>query len=173
MKNVLLLETHQEILNAHMQGDSPELGLYIPSKITNADIAHTASKFEIGKYYTEYGVYAGIFNQKHIFVTGNNLKDGGKCEFTWYKAMELTKDSEFKLPTIGECTLIWENFKAIQKGLEDNELDKLDGWYWSSSEYSSYGSWGLCVNDTQGLDYGGSKTSNYYVRPVLALPLQF
>lgn len=62
MKNVLMLETHDEILNAHMHGDYPELALVIPAKEveqSETPMEQKSELYEIGKYYPNLGVYAG------------------------------------------------------------------------------------------------------------------
>lgn len=46
---------------------------------------------------------------------------------------------------------------------------KEDGWYWSSSEYSAYGSWVLNFSSGNLLDY--SKCASGYVRPCTAFNL--
>lgn len=168
MKNVILLETHKEILDAHMQGESPEIGLYIPAKAAKSKPEEQPQilQYEIGKYYPDYGVYAGIFGTNHIFVEGKNLTSGKKEEFTWYEAMKLAEKLGKRLPSVGQCALICENSSLINQGLKNNGLEELDGWYWSSSEYNTGNAWGSNFSITNGLNYY-YKDNILYVRPVL------
>ena len=52
MKNAIVLESHNEILSAHMRGEYPELALVIPAKEAEpSEITDISAKYEIGKYY--------------------------------------------------------------------------------------------------------------------------
>ncbi len=182
MKNVLMLETHDEILNAHMHGDYPELALVIPAKEveqSETPMEQKSELYEIGKYYPNLGVYAGELKKRDgfygIFVA---LKDAGEKDeddnsqgFTWNDTMELKfSQDNIHVPDIRELSLIHLNIDDVNAGLEAAGGEKLEGWYWSSTEYNMNDAWLFCMN--YGLrDWYGKDRNSYYVRPVLALKL--
>lgn len=179
MKNALILETYDEILNAHMHGDCPELALVIPTKeVEQSDI--TEKKYEIGKYYPSKGVYAGELKKQDgfygIFVTlkdaGEKDEDDDSREFTWDKAMKLKfSQDNLYVPDIREMSLIHLNIDYINAGLEAANGEKLQGWYWSSTEYNMNYAWTFNMDGGYRGWYGKSNSYYYFVRPVLALKL--
>lgn len=83
------------------------------------------------------------------------------------KAQQFCQSAGGRCPTIDELTGIFLNKDKINASLEAAGLPKLkESWYWSSTEYSSYGAWTLAVGNGF-RDYNG-KGNLYYVRPVLA-----
>jgi len=84
-------------------------------------------------------------------------------KMTWHEAVEAVKKlgDGWRLPTILELHLIYNN------ELKDKFND--DDYYWSSSEYRSYGAWGFYFS----LGYTNSynKFSTGYVRAVRALTI--
>lgn len=73
------------------------------------------------------------------------------------------------LPAAGVMTSIYNNQSAVKEG-----ISKLGGipypscYMWSSSEYGSFHSWYLCIKDSHGLSYTGSKAyTTVSVRPVI------
>lgn len=73
-----------------------------------------------------------------------------------------------RCPTIDELTGIFLNKDKINAALKAANLPELkESCYWSSTEYNSYGAWGLHMHN--GNRYGYVKNYGYYVRPVLAL----
>lgn len=73
------------------------------------------------------------------------------------------------MPSLTELEKLFANKAAINASLNALGVALLEGWYWSSTESSSYGAWVLWVDDGNRND--GNKLSNGYVRPVLALKL--
>ena len=72
------------------------------------------------------------------------------------------------LPSMGEMAMIWANFDKINYA-----LSKISGaaqlqaaWYWSSTQDSASGAWGLYLND--GIVNYRYKFNQYWVRPVSA-----
>ena len=83
------------------------------------------------------------------------------------KAQQFCQSAGGRCPTIDELTGIFLNKDKINASLEAAGLPKLkESWYWSSTEYTSGNAWLLSM----GIGYrsGSNKSSNYYVRPVLA-----
>ena len=72
------------------------------------------------------------------------------------------------LPSMGEMAMIWANFDKINYALSKisgaTQLQSI--WYWSSTQRSANGAWGLGLID--GSVYGYDKFSQYRVRPVSA-----
>ena len=115
---------------------------------------------KIGDYDKDLGVFAGYLHGKQVWV---GMKDEPE-QMTWDEAMEWAKKNKKHIPTIDELTVAYLHKDEINAALKANggEPFKEDDWYWSSSEYSSYGSWGLDVHD--GYRNYGNKLNGYYVR---------
>lgn len=105
-------------------------------------------------------------DSQHYFDLG--LEDAPK-KMDWSAAKIWCEENYSRLPTAQELQFIGRNLKNINKMLKSaggKEMKK--GWYWSSSEYSSYYAWHSYLNNSYGLSNLG-KSNNRYVRPVLAL----
>lgn len=182
MKNVIMLETHEEILNAHMHGDYPELALVIPAKepeqSETPDTTPTAqldSPYKIGKYYPDKGVYAGGLKKEDgfygIFVSLKDFENEDcEDEFTWDEAIRLSLPEGYHIPDIRELTLIHLNIDDVNAGLTAANGERLVGDYWSSTEYGNDNAWGFTVH-SGGRNYRSKYGNGKYVRPVLAVKL--
>lgn len=178
MKNAIVLESHNEILSAHMRGEYPELALVVPAKEAEpSEITDISAKYEIGKYYPNKGVYAGELKKKDGFYgifaalqdAGEKDDDGDSQKYTWKNAMRLSLPEGYRVPDIRELTLIHLNIDDVNAGLSAAGGEKLEGCYWSSTEFSSYSAWFLWMVD--GFRSYSTKGNYRYVRPVLALKL--
>lgn len=180
MKNAIVLESHNEILSAHMRGEYPELALVIPAKKAEpSEITDISAKYEIGKYYPNKGVYAGELKKQDgfygIFVAlqdaGEKDDDGDSQEYTWDEAMKIKfSQDNIHVPDIRELSLLHLNIDDVNAGLSAAGGEKLEGYYWSSTEYSNYIAWRLVMSDGSRNAYGKNDYT-LYVRPVLALKL--
>lgn len=105
------------------------------------------------------GVRAAQVNGRTIVLS---LHD--KEEMTWYDAVKEN------IPSIADWAAIAENLSAVNAALEKAGGEPLKGWYWSSSEDSSYTAWRSGFSGDYGLNYGyyTNKNYSYEVRPVLA-----
>lgn len=175
MKNAIILESYNEILSAHMRGEYPELALVIPAKKAEpSEITDISAKYEIGKYYSDLGVYAGELKKQDgfygIFVAlqdaGEKDDDGDSQEYTWEDTMRVSLPEGYRVPDIRELTLIHLNIDDVNAGLSAAGGEKLEGYYWSSAGVSSGAAWGLWMGD--GLRNYYPKSNYGYVRPVLA-----
>lgn len=102
------------------------------------------------------GVRAAALNGKIISIA---LTDENPSN--WHESVKKG------VPSLAEWLAILENKKAVNKALKRAGGTPLEGWYWSSSEYSSSGAWE--VNANTGGVYASSKDyGNAYVRCVLA-----
>lgn len=180
MKNAIVLESHNEILSAHMRGEYPELALVIPAKKAEpSEITDISAKYEIGKYYPDKGIYAGELKKQDgfygIFVAlqdaGEKDEDGDSQEYTWDEAMKIKfSQDNIHVPDIRELSLLHLNIDDVNAGLSAAGGEKLEGYYWSSTETSNNYAWKLDMSD--GYRTANYKSNNYqYVRPVLALKL--
>ena len=179
MKNAIILESYNEILSAHMRGEYPELALVIPAKKAEpSEITDISAKYEIGKYYSDLGVYAGELKKQDgfygIFVAlqdaGEKDEDGDSQEYTWDEAMKIKfSQDNIHVPDIRELSLLHLNIDDVNTGLSAAGGEKLEGYYWSSTEYISYYAWRLSM--INGSRDSNDKNYSYYVRPVLALKL--
>lgn len=76
------------------------------------------------------------------------------------------------IPSLGELYFMLAHFTRINEALKAVGGEPLrNDWYWSSTQYSATGAWGLYLGN--GYAYGSAKATNQYrVRPVSAfLPL--
>ena len=143
-----------------------------------APVAFAQTKYEIGKYYPDKGIYAGELKKQDgfygIFVAlqdaGEKDDDGDSQEYTWEDTMRVSLPEGYRVPDIRELTLIHLNIDDVNAGLSAAGGEKLEGYYWSSTEHSYYNAWILDMSD----GYRGANTKNYYnryVRPVLTIKL--
>lgn len=181
MKNAIILESYNEILSSHMRGEYPELALVIPAK--EAELSETkdnisTEKYEVGKYYSDLGVYAGELKKEDGFYgifaalqdAGEKDEDGDSQEYTWDEAMKIKfSQDNIHVPDIRELSLLHLNIDDVNAGLVAAGGEKLEGYYWSSTEYNSLYAWILGMNNGNRDSY--NKNYNYDVRPVLALKL--
>ena len=78
------------------------------------------------------------------------------------------KQGEAFLPSLAELEKLFANKAAINASLKALGVALLEGWYWSSTEYSSSYAWSLFMGS--GLKYNYGKGNNhFYVRPVIKL----
>lgn len=181
MKNAIVLESHNEILSSHMRGEYPELALVIPAK--EAEPSETkdnisTEKYEVGKYYSGLGVYAGELKKQDGFYgifaalqdAGEKDEDGDSQEYTWEDTMRLSLPEGYRVPDIRELTLIHLNIDDVNAGLSAAGGEKLEGYYWSSTEYNTDDAWILDMYNGY-RDWGFKLYYHPYVRPVLALKL--
>lgn len=180
MKNAIVLESHNEILSAYMREEYPELALVVPAKeVEPSEITDISAKYEIGKYYPNKGIYAGEL-KKHdgfygIFAAlhdaGEKDDDGDSQEYTWEEAMKIKfSQDNIHVPDIRELSLLHLNIDDVNAGLSAAGGEKLEGYYWSSTEYDYGGAWRLRMSDGYRFSYGKYSYTRY-VRPVLALKL--
>lgn len=180
MKNAIVLESHNEILSAHLRGEYPELALVVPAKEAEpSEITDISAKYEIGKYYPNKGIYAGRLKKKDGFYgifaalqdAGEKDDDGDSQEYTWEEAMKIKfSQDNIHVPDIRELSLLHLNIDDVNAGLSAAGGEKLESYYWSSTEYNNHHAWGLRMSDgTRG--WLTKSYDNFYVRPVLALKL--
>lgn len=91
-------------------------------------------------------------------------------EMDWFAAKIWCEEHYCRLPMKHELKFICDNLSTINKMLRNAGGKMLNGYYWSSSEYSNLSAWLSGLGGSYGLDCS-TKDSNYYhyVRPVLAL----
>lgn len=106
-------------------------------------------------------VFVPIINK---FLDAKNLCEEEK---SWYDAMELAKKNGKELPSRKEMLILAYFEDEINSILEANGGDKLDGWYWASSEYHSSNAWSM--NFSNGNLYYNNKYIYGYVRAVAAI----
>ena len=76
---------------------------------------------------------------------------------------------DWYIPSLGELYRIFINKKAINAALEFAKGDKLqDRWYWTSTEGSATGAWGLSLNDGYTNFWNAEASSATRVRAVSA-----
>ena len=106
------------------------------------------------------GVRAAQINGRVIYLA---LQDEWK-QMNWYDAVKVG------VPTKEELMAIAENFDAINRAfVRAGKKPLKKGWYWSSSEYSSYGAWNANLDTSYLSNHRSKHITNYYVLPVLAL----
>ena len=105
------------------------------------------------------GVRAAQINGRVIYLA---LQDEPET-MNWYDAVKVG------IPSKEELLAIAENFDEINRAfVRAGKKPLKKGWYWSSSELSSYTAWLALLGTSYLYDY--SKNGKYnYVLPVLAL----
>lgn len=96
----------------------------------------------------------------------NGRQNTEHLQAVWLNPAIQLKDGEY-IPTLAELYLICLNRKAINAAMRFVGGQELAGWYWSSTEYSAPGAWGLYL----GSGYAGTGTkaaTTARVRPVSA-----
>ena len=118
-------------------------GITLTTK-SNSDLK-ADQDYYIDKYDDAVADMDGARNTNHL---RNILNPQIKLADDWY------------IPSLGELYRIFINKKAINAALEFAKGDKLqDRWYWTSTEFSAIGAWGLDLYD--GYTYGWyAKASN-------------
>ena len=114
---------------------------------------------ECGKYYDNsidaISDWDGEKNTEHIKSIGTDIP---------------LDDGEF-IPSVGQIVFINLFLKSVNEALKYVGGEKLEGYYWTSTEYSDEGAWSLDLNDG-GLVYWHAKASGHnHVRAVSAFPL--
>lgn len=106
------------------------------------------------------GVRAAAINGRVIVLA---LRDEPE-QMNWHDAVKLG------IPSKEDWMAIAENLEAVNKALIRAGGEPLkNDWYWSSSEYSSYGAWGANLDNGNLLNRSSKNYTDSYVRPVLAL----
>ena len=117
-------------------------GITLTTK-SNSDLK-ADQDYYIDKYDDAVADMDGARNTNHL---RNILNPQIKLADDWY------------IPSLGELYRIFINKKAINAALEFAKGDKLqDRWYWTSTEFSATGAWGLFLID--GTDNWYTKASN-------------
>ena len=71
------------------------------------------------------------------------------------------------IPSVAQLHLILLNINEINKALVEAGGDPMkEDWYWSSTEYSSNGLWGVSFDG--GITYNSGKSTVSVVRPAVA-----
>lgn len=136
------------------------------------------STANIGDYIPGKGVYAGELKEDEgiyqIFVPLFNYKEDEKNNFSWNEAIKIDFSyfnvAGMILPTIQMLSLIFLNKKHINSKIKELGGDILEGYFWSSTEYSNGNAWKLDMSDGN-RDAINKYYNSLYVRPVLALKL--
>ncbi len=81
-------------------------------------------------------------------------------------------DEEWYIPSLGEMCRIFINKKIINEALDYVKGDRLrDEWYWTSTEGSATGAWGLNLNDGSTFNWYTKASYAFRVRAVSAFIL--
>ena len=86
----------------------------------------------------------------------------------WWDGKRKCEEQFAQMPNLRQLEAIYKNKEVLNKAFIAAGGEALDGeaYYWSSTEYTSYGAWLLdMTNGNRGYDY---KYNDEYVRPVLA-----
>ena len=102
------------------------------------------------------GVRAAALNRKIISIA---LTDENPSN--WHEAVKKG------VPSLAEWLAILENKEAVDAALIRAGGTPLEGWYWSSSEYTSGTAWGVDARNGH-VDWYGKGYGLNYVRCVLA-----
>lgn len=102
----------------------------------------------------------------HKFIV---YKHDIKEECDWWDGKKACEDIFCRMPTCKELLVISENKKEIDELMKEHGGEPLkDECYWSSSESSNYGAWGVRPSDGN-MGYYYDKSNSLPVRCVLDL----
>lgn len=89
-------------------------------------------------------------------------------EVDWWDGKRKCEEQFAQMPNLRQLEAIYKNKEVLNKAFIVAGGEALDdkAYYWSSTEYNSYGAWGLLMSNGS-RDYSG-KYYLGYVRPVLA-----
>ena len=108
--------------------------------------------------------------RKLLEISRKKRQEAEAARWCYDYAEDGVKQGEAFLPSLTELEKLFANKAAINASLNVLGVALLDGWYWSSTEYSNGYAWTLYVKD--GDKTGYSKGAHgYYVRPVIAIKL--
>lgn len=152
----MILNTKEDFEKAILSGEE----IKHKTVFYTGELSEKPVNLAIGTFDEKLGVYAGELRGKQVWVA---LKDAPK-QMTWEKAKEWCEKQGGHLPSIDELTVAYLNKEAVNKALVEHggKPFKEDDYYWSSSEYGSYGSWLLGMGS--GYRFNFSKNSIFYVR---------
>lgn len=107
--------------------------------------------------------------RKILEISRKKRQEAEAAQWCYDYAEDGVKQGEAFLPSLTELEKLFANKAAINASLNALGVALLEGWSWSSTEFSSIHAWGLWMDD--GLRSNGNKNDTKYVRPVLALKL--
>lgn len=127
-------------------------------------MAQNYQMFELVEKNGHKGIYIGDVEDKPVIV---DLHDVPKT-MTWDEAKEYAQKEGKRLPSQRELMLMFVHQKKLNSALEKHEGEPWEsGWYWSSSEYSSYYAWGVYASNGD-VGWSNKSYSSGSVRCVLA-----
>lgn len=104
--------------------------------------------------------------RKILEISRKKWQEAEAAQWCYDYAEDGVKQGDAFLPSLTELEKLFANKAAINASLNALGVALLEGWYWSSTEHSSYNAWYLWMDD--GTRYNYNKNGNTYVRPVLA-----
>lgn len=89
-------------------------------------------------------------------------------EVDWWDGKRKCEEQFAQMPNLRQLEVIYKNKEVLNKAFIAAGGETLDdkAYYWSSTEYISYGAWLLYMANGNRFSYG--KLNYFYVRPVLA-----
>ena len=143
----------------NMKEKKMKTGTYIYSDGTYSE--------KIDKTKTIAGILCNVTDTHEIVIMP--VESEKKLNFD--EAQQFCQAEGGRCPTIDELTGIYLNKDKINTALRAANLPELkEGWYWSSTEYSSNYAWSLWMDDGGRGTYGKYKYK--YVRPVFDIPVK-
>ncbi|MBS4773092.1 MAG: hypothetical protein KHX55_02315 [Proteobacteria bacterium] len=154
--NEMILQTKEDFENAILSGEE----IKHSTVFYTGEIESNEQQPNLGYCRDDGFVFLGNFKGKELWV----YKFDASIQMTYDEAVKYVKKNNCSLPDIDQLTCLYLFKEEMNKAFEacGGEPLKEDDYYWSSSEYSSSGSWKLNMN----VGYRGNfDKSNYaYVR---------
>lgn len=127
------------------------VGFYPDGRPMIADIANMIQKVALDREYElrnidQYYSYDGAARDFDGVAHFKNHPKGDRYEA--YNAVVKLSPKHY-IPACGEMRTLLSNILYIAASCAIKEMPisiSMEGWYWTSSEYSSYGSWGCCID---------------------------
>lgn len=109
---------------------------------------------------------AVVEDDNHVFlVLPNDVKN-----VDWWDGKRNCEEQFAQMPNLRQLEVIYKNKEVLNKAFiaAGGEALDDDAHYWSSTEYNSYGAWGLRMSDGSRVWDDKDYFNIEYVRPVLA-----
>ena len=85
--------------------------------------------------------------RKILEISRKKRQEAEAAQWCYDYAEDGVKQGEAFLPSLTELEKLFANKAAINASLNALGVALLEGWYWSSTEYSDYGAWILAMSD--------------------------
>ena len=187
--NIQSLTNFRTVVTGDTTAEGTNVYGYVPKNDSYSDTPHIPSPIKYFSAYSSTGATSdldGKANTEKILTVDNTASTAWQTASTitndkstptvhpaaqccWRFNPGSTNQGDWYLPSMGELAFIMPNFNDLQTAISDVGGVQLndDYYYWSSTEYGTYGAWS--VDASGGYVRTSNKNNTCYVRAFLAL----